>query len=75
MVTVRLVLRCDCGFEARAGDEDRLVAEIRRHAWRAHGMALSREDARLLSGRAQPATSTASPKTAQRPRGGSTNDF
>ena len=41
-------LTCDCGFEARAGDDDRLAAEVQRHAWRAHGMALSEEEALLV---------------------------
>lgn len=41
-------LTCDCGFEARAEDDDRLVAEVQRHAWQAHGMALSDHEALLL---------------------------
>jgi uncharacterized protein DUF1059 len=47
------VLRCDCGFEARGADEDGLVAEVRRHAWEAHEMALSRDEALLLAFQAQ----------------------
>lgn len=47
------VLRCDCGFEARADHEDGLVAEVRRHAWAAHGMALSPDQALLLASRAE----------------------
>jgi len=47
------VLHCHCGFEARAGDEDGLVAEVRRHAWDAHGMALDRDEALLLAFRAE----------------------
>ena len=43
------VLRCDCGFEARAEHEDVLVAEVQRHAWDAHGMALSADEALLLT--------------------------
>jgi hypothetical protein len=46
------MLRCECGFEARAEDEDGLVAEVRRHARDAHGMALSHEEALLLAFRA-----------------------
>jgi hypothetical protein len=46
------VLHCDCGFEARAADEDGLVAEVRRHAREAHRMALSHEEALLLAFRA-----------------------
>ena len=47
------VLHCDCGFEARAEDEDGLVAEVQRHARGAHGMALSHEEALLLAFRAE----------------------
>jgi hypothetical protein len=47
------VVRCDCGFETRAADEETLVSEVRRHARDAHGMALSREEALLLAFRAE----------------------
>ena len=47
------VIHCDCGFEARAADEDGLVAEVRRHAREAHGMALSHDEALLLAFRAE----------------------
>jgi len=47
------VLHCDCGFEARADDEDGLVAEVQRHAREAHGMALSHDEALLLAFRAE----------------------
>lgn len=47
------VLQCDCGFEARAEHEDGLVAEVRRHAWEAHGMVLSPAQALLLAFRAE----------------------
>jgi uncharacterized protein DUF1059 len=50
---VEKVLHCDCGFEARAEDEDRLVAEVQRHAREAHGMALSHDEALLLAFRAE----------------------
>jgi Protein of unknown function (DUF1059) len=54
------VIRCDCGFEARAGHEDELVAEVQRHARDVHGMALSRDEALLLAFRAElDATATA----------------
>jgi hypothetical protein len=49
---VERVLTCECGFEARAEDEDGLVAEVRRHARDAHGMALSHHEALLLAFRA-----------------------
>jgi hypothetical protein len=43
------VIHCDCGFDACAEDEDGLVAEVQRHAWEAHGMALSHDEALLLA--------------------------
>jgi Protein of unknown function (DUF1059) len=46
-------LRCDCGFIARADDEDGLLTQIQRHAVEAHGMALSRDDALMLAFHAQ----------------------
>jgi len=46
-------LHCHCGFEARAEDEDRLVAAVRRHAFEAHGMALSRDEALVLAFRVE----------------------
>lgn len=36
-------LRCDCGYEVRAYDEDAFVQAIRRHAWEAHGIDFSVE--------------------------------
>jgi hypothetical protein len=47
------VLHCDCGFEARAADEEGLVAEVQRHAREAHGMALSHDQALLLAFRVE----------------------
>jgi hypothetical protein len=47
------VLHCECGFEARASDEDGLVAEVQRHARETHCMALSRDEALLLAFRAE----------------------
>jgi predicted small metal-binding protein len=38
-------LRCECGYELRAQAERERVAEIRRHALEAHGIAFSGEDA------------------------------
>ena len=46
------VVHCDCGFEARAADEEELVAEVQRHALEEHGMALTRHEALLLVFRA-----------------------
>lgn len=50
---VDTVLHCHCGFEARAADEDELVAEVQLHAWEAHGMALSHDEALVLAFRAE----------------------
>ena len=47
------VLHCDCGFEARAQDEEALVSEVQRHAREAHGMRLSDDEALLLAFSAQ----------------------
>jgi predicted small metal-binding protein len=52
---VQTVLPCDCGFEARAENEQGLLAEIQRHAREVHGMQLSRDDALLIASRAQAA--------------------
>jgi len=45
-------------FQARAANEQGLVAEVRRHASEAHGMALTHEEALLLAFRAERDDST-----------------
>ena len=47
------VLHCHCGFEARAADEEGLVAEVQRHAREEHGMTLSHDEALLLAFRVE----------------------
>ena len=47
------MLHCDCGFEARAENEDEFIADVQRHAREAHGMALSHDEALLLAFRAE----------------------
>ena len=47
------VLRCDCGFEVRAGDEAGLVDGVREHALEAHGMHFSPEEVLQLAFRAE----------------------
>lgn len=42
-------LRCECGYEVQALDEDSFVEGIRRHASEAHGIAFSVELARELA--------------------------
>ena len=59
------MLRCDCGFEARAADESDLVVQVQRHAVEAHGMTLSDEQALLLASRAQPSGTARSPAVAR----------
>lgn len=66
MESIEKALQCDCGFEARAEDEDGLVAEVQRHAREAHGMALSLDQALVLAFRAE-LDATAAPS-----KGGST---
>jgi len=50
---VETVLPCECGFVARADDEETLVAEVLHHAREADGMALSRDEALALASRAR----------------------
>ena len=47
------LLRCDCGFEVHADDEAGLVAGVRRHALKVHGMQLSPEEVLQLAFRAE----------------------
>jgi len=42
-------IRCDCGYEVHAEDEDGLVEAIRRHASESHGIDFSVELARELA--------------------------
>ena len=56
-------LTCDCGYEARAGDDNALAAEVQRHGWRAHGMALSHQEALLLVFRGELARLPTTPRT------------
>jgi len=39
---LELIVRCDCGFEAR-GDEAKLVPIVQRHGREVHGMEVTRE--------------------------------
>ena len=63
------VLQCECGFEVSTEHEEKLVAEIQRHALEAHRMALSRDEALVLAFRLELAgTAPAiSRQTANRP--------
>ena len=60
-------LTCDCGFIARAPDDVGLATEVRRHAWEAHGMPLSHDEALLLF-HAELAGATAIPATTKEGR-------
>jgi len=62
-------IRCECGYEARASDEDTLVEGIRRHASEAHGIAFSVELARKLARGATEAPSDANGERARTCRG------
>ena len=59
---VATVITCECGFEARAADEEGLVAEVRRHAVEAHSMPLSHEEALLLVFHAELAAQPTTPR-------------
>jgi hypothetical protein len=41
-------LHCDCGYRLRAWTEERRVAEVRRHAWEAHAISFSTEEALVV---------------------------
>jgi len=58
-------LACDCGFIARAPDGVGLATEVLRHAWEAHGMPLSHDEALLLLFHAELAGATAIPPRSQ----------
>ncbi len=59
---VERVLTCECGFDARAADEEGLVAAVRRHAAEAHCMALSHDEALVLLFHVELAGATAIPR-------------
>lgn len=46
--SVVLVVRCDCGFEAR-GTEDTIVPVVQRHGLEAHRMKVTREQALAMA--------------------------
>ena len=58
-------LTCDCGFTAQAPDEVGLATEVRRHAWEAHGMLLSHNEALVLLFHAELAGAPAIPARPQ----------
>ena len=39
------ITSCDCGYRLRTRTEERQVAEVRRHAWEAHGISFSSAEA------------------------------
>jgi predicted small metal-binding protein len=53
-MAVDKIIRCDCGYLLRARSERRQVAEVRRHAWEAHGIAFSIEEALAVLVRLEP---------------------
>jgi predicted small metal-binding protein len=59
---VGAVITCECGFEARAADEEGLVAAVRRHAAETHRMPLSHEEALLLVFHAELAAQPITPR-------------
>jgi predicted small metal-binding protein len=65
---VGAVITCECGFEARAADEEGLIAEVRRHAVEAHCMPLSHEEALLLAFHAELAAQPTTHRKTAEPR-------
>jgi predicted small metal-binding protein len=63
------VITCECGFEARAADEEGLIAEVRHHAAEAHCMPLSHEEALLLVFHAELAAQPTPRETTDPPEG------
>jgi predicted small metal-binding protein len=47
------IVRCDCGYRLRGRSEERQVADVRRHAWEAHGISFSTEEALAVLLRSQ----------------------
>lgn len=58
-------LRCDCGYELQARAEEEQVAEVRRHAWDAHGVAFSTEEALVVLLRSELELSDRTPTAAE----------
>jgi len=40
---MKKLVKCDCGFIVRSDNDDRLVADLQKHAKKDHNMNLSRE--------------------------------
>ena len=59
------MITCECGFDARAADEEGLVAAVMRHAAEAHRMPLSHDEALVLVFHAELAGATAFPARLQ----------
>jgi predicted small metal-binding protein len=55
---VMKTVRCDCGFVVRSDEDDKLVAELQRHARDDHSMNLSRDQVLAM---AQPETDSQPP--------------
>jgi predicted small metal-binding protein len=43
------VIQCPCGYLIRERDDDRLVESAQSHAWSAHGIELTREQALAMA--------------------------
>jgi hypothetical protein len=61
--------RCDCGYLVEARREEEQVAEIRRHAWEAHGLAFSNDEALAVLLRSELESSEESPLHAGKENG------
>jgi predicted small metal-binding protein len=59
---VMKTVRCDCGFVVRSDDDDKLVAELQKHARVDHNMNLSRDQV-LAMAQPEPPAAGAKRKT------------
>ncbi len=48
VTSVELLVRCDCGFEAR-GSEEKLIPIVQRHGEEAHNMKATREQVLVMA--------------------------
>ena len=46
---MKKIVRCDCGFTVSSDNDDRLVAELQKHAREHHKMNVSREQALAMA--------------------------
>jgi predicted small metal-binding protein len=60
-------LRCDCGYRLRGRDEHHRLREVRRHAWEAHRISFSTEEALAVLSRLEREATTATVASSDEP--------